>query len=108
MANAVKIKLDQLYKTKCAGEPSPDHYTPATVEVYSAGSDVTIRATSNPDFAGGYADLPECTSEAAQGEVWECDLTRSVRFVSFSCSDSDAEVYVSGFKLEEVPEPVNP
>lgn len=105
MANAVKIKLNQLYRTKCAGEPSPDHYTPATVEVFSASSNVTIRATSNPEYSGGYADLPVCTTEAAEGEVWECDLTRSVRFLSFSCSDANAEIYVSGFRLEEVEEP---
>jgi hypothetical protein len=31
-----------------------------------------------------------------------------VRFLSFSCSDANAEIYVSGFKLEEVEEPVTP
>lgn len=108
MAKAIKVKLDQLYKAEAAGEPLPAHYTPATVEIFTASSAVTIRATSNPDYDGGYADLPVSTDEAVEGEVWECDLTRSVRFLSFSCSDANAEIYVSGFRLEEVAEPVTP
>lgn len=108
MSTAIKVKLNQLYKVSMAGEPSPAHYTPATVEIYDASSAVTIRATSNPDYDGGYADLPVSTDEAVEGEVWECDLTRSVRFLSFSCSDANAEIYVSGFRLEEVEEPVTP
>lgn len=105
MSKAIKVKLNQLYKTEMAGESSPAHYTPATVEIFSASSAVTIRATTNPDYAGGYADLPVSTEEAVEGEIYECDLTRSVRFVSFSCSDTSAEIYVAGFKLEEVAEP---
>lgn len=108
MSKAIKVKLNQLYKTEMAGESSPAHYTPATVEIFSASSAVTIRATTNPDYAGGYADLPVSTEEAVEGEIYECDLTRSVRFVSFSCSDSSAEIYVAGFKLEEVTEPAEP
>ena len=105
MATATKVKLDQLYKVSMASEPSPAHYTPATVEIFDAGSAVTIRATTNPDYSGGYADLPVATDEAVEGELYECDVTRSVRFISFSCSDSEAEIYVAGFKLEEVEEP---
>lgn len=101
MANAIKIKLDTLYKAKCAGEPNPAHYTQATVEIFSASSDVTIRATTVPDFDGTYSDVPEVTTEAKEGEVWQCEATRAVRFLSFSCSDSDAEIYVSGFVLTE-------
>ena len=102
MSKAIKVKLNQLYKTEMASESSPAHYTPATVEIVSASSAVTIRATTNTDFDGAYSDLPVVTDEAAQGEVWQCDLTRSVRFVAFECSDSSAEIYVAGFKLEEV------
>ena len=105
MSKAIKVKLNQLYKTEMAGESSPAHYTPATVEIFSASSAVTIRATTNTDYEGGYADLPVATDEAAEGEIYQCDLTRSVRFVSFSCSDASAEIYVAGFKLEEVAEP---
>lgn len=105
MSTAIKVKLNQLYKVSMAGEPSPAHYTPATVEIYDTSSAVTIRATSNPDYEGGYADLPEVLSDGAKGDLYQCDLTRSVRFLSFSCSDSEAEIYVSGFKLEEVEEP---
>lgn len=108
MSKAIKVKLDQLYKVEMAGENSPAHYTPATVEIFDADSAVTIRATTNPDYDGGYADLPVATNEAAEGEIYQCDLTRSVRFISFSCSDSSAEIYVAGFKLEEVAEPVEP
>ena len=106
MAKAAKIKLDTLYKVSCSSEPSPAHYTPVTVEVYSASSNVTIRATTNPDFDGAYDDLPVVTTEAAEGEIYECPFSRSVRFVSFSCSDSDAEIYMAGFVANEIiPEP---
>lgn len=108
MSTAIKVKLDQLYEVRCASEISPAHYTPATVEIFDADSAVTIRATTNPDFSGGYADLPVATDEAIEGEIYECDLTRSVRFISFSCSDSDAEIYVAGFVLTEVDEPETP
>ena len=105
MSTAIKVILNQLYKVSMAGEPSPAHYTPATVEIYDASSAVTIRATSNPDYEGGYADLPVVLSDGAEGDLYQCDLTRSVRFLSFSCSDANAEIYVSGFRLEEVGEP---
>ena len=102
MSKAIKVKLDTLYSTECAGEPIPTHYSPASIEIYKASSDVTIRATTNPDFAESYDDLPVVTSEAQEGDVFECSVTRAVRFVSFSSSDSEAEVYVSGFILKEV------
>lgn len=108
MSQGIKVKLDQLYEVRCASEPTPAHYTPATVEIYDASSAVTIRATTNPDFAGGYADLPEVCDDAAEGDILQCDLTRSVRFLSFSCSDADAEIYVSGFVLTEKDEPETP
>lgn len=105
MSKAIKVKLNQLYEVSAASEPAPAHYTPATVEIVDASSAVTIRATTNPDYEGGYADLPVVTDEAAEGEVYQCDLVRSVRFVSFSCTDTEAEIYVAGFKLEEKEEP---
>ena len=105
MSKAIKVKLDQLYKVDMASEVSPAHYTPATVEIFDADSAVTIRATTNPDYEGGYADLPVATDEAVEGEIYQCDLTRSVRFISFSCSDTSAEIYVAGFKMEEIDEP---
>lgn len=103
MSTSIKIKLDQIYKVDAASESTPEHYTPATIEIYSAGSNVTIRATSNPDFTGDYDELPVITDEAAEGEVWQSDLVRSVRYLSVSCSDADAEIYVAGFDLKEVP-----
>lgn len=105
MSKAIKVKLDTLYAVKAASEPTPAHYTPATIEVFDADSAVTIRATTNPDYDGGYADLPEVTTSAAKGEIYQCDLTRAVRFLSFSCSDSSAEIYVSGFTMTEKDEP---
>lgn len=102
MSKGIKIKLDTLYATECASELSPAHYTPATVEVFSASSDVTVRGTTNPDFDGTASELP-AVGTASEGDVLQCDLTRSVRFLSFSCSDSSAEIYVSGFRLEEIP-----
>mgnify|MGYP007133705357 CR=1 FL=1 len=50
MSRAIKVKLDTLYKVSMASEVSPAHYTPVTVEAVSASSNVTIRATTNPDF----------------------------------------------------------
>lgn len=103
MSKGIKVKLDTLYVVECASELSPEHYTPATIEIVSATSDVTIRATSNPDFTGDYDELPVITDEAAESEVWQSDLVRSVRYLSVSCSDADAEIYVAGFSLKEVP-----
>lgn len=102
MSRAIKVKLNTLYKVSCASESSPAHYTPVTVEVFDASSSVTIRATTNPDFDGNYDDLPVMTSEAVEGEIYECPYARSVQFVSFSCSDSGAEIYLAGFVAKEV------
>lgn len=102
MSKAVKIKLNTLYKVETASEPVPHHYTPVTVEVVSAASDVTIRATSNPDFTGEYNQLPVQLSDGAAGSVYECNYARSLQFVSFSCSDSSAKIYVAGLILQEV------
>ena len=102
MSKAIKVKLDTLYKVSCATEPTPAHYTPVTIEVYGASSAVTIRATTNPDFAGDYDDLPVMANDAAAGDVYECPFARSVQFVSFSCSDSSAAIYMSGFVAKEV------
>lgn len=102
MSKAVKVKLDMLYNVETATEPTPHHYTPVTVEIVSASSDVTIRATSNPDFDGTYDELPVQLSDGAEGSVYECPYVRSLQFVSFSCSDSSAEIYVAGLKLKEV------
>lgn len=102
MSKAVKIKLDTLYKVETATETVPHHYTPVTVEVVSASSDVTIRATTNPDFDGEYNQLPVQLSDGAEGMIYECPYVRSLQFVSFSCSDSSAEIYVAGLKMKEV------
>lgn len=103
MSKAIKVKLDTLYKVSCASETTPAHYTPVTVEIVSAASDVTIRATTNPDFDEDYDDLPEQLTDGAQGDVYECDYARSLSYVSFSCSDSTAEIYVAGLRMEEIP-----
>lgn len=103
MSKAIKVELDTLYKVSAANEVSPAHYTPITVEVVSASSNVTIRATTNPDFDGTYSELPVQLSDASEGDIYECLYARSLQFVSFSCSDSSAEIYVAGLKMEEVP-----
>jgi hypothetical protein len=102
MSKAIKVKLDTLYKASVATEPTPHHYTPVTVEIVSASSDVTIRATTNPDFDGSYNELPAQVEDGAEGMIYECAYARSLQFVSFSCSDSSAEIYVAGLKLEEI------
>ena len=101
MSTAIKVKLDTLYKVSMASELTPTHYTPVTVEVVKASSDVTIRATTNPDFVGIYSDLPEQVTDATAGDVYECAYTRSLQYVSFSCSDSTAEIYVAGLRMDE-------
>lgn len=102
MSKAIKVELDTLYKVSAANEPSPAHYTPVTVEVFDASSDVTIRATTNPDFDGTYSELPVQLSDASEGNIYECGYARSLQFISFSCSDSAAEIYVSGLKMEAI------
>lgn len=103
MSRAIKVELDTLYKVTTATEPVPHHYTPVTVEIVSASSDVTIRATTNPDFDGTYDELPVQVEDGAEGMIYECAYVRSLQFVSFSCSDSAAEIYVAGLRLEPVP-----
>lgn len=103
MSTSQKVKLDTLYKVRCAFESAPHHYSLPTVEIYSAESDVTIRATTVNDFVGTYDQLPVVTSEAAQGDVFVSVAGRAINYMSFSSSDSNAEVYISGFIAEEVP-----
>lgn len=103
MSRGIKVKLDTLYRVSAASEATPAHYTPVTAEIVSATSAVTIRATTNPDFDGVYSDLPVQASDAAAGDVYESKYARSLQFISFSCSDTSAEIYVSGLKMEEVP-----
>lgn len=102
MSTAIKIELNELYEVRFAGEPTPAHFTKPTIEIFSASSDVTIRATTNPDFDGTYDELPVCTSEAQVGDVYVTDAGRAVRFVSFSCGDSSAEIYLSGFVVKKI------
>lgn len=102
MSRAIKVKLDTLYKVSCASEPTPAHYTPVTVEAVVALANVTIRATTNPDFAGNYDDLPVQVNDMAQGDIYECNYARSLQYIAFECSDSAAEIYIAGLKLEEV------
>lgn len=102
MSRAIKVELDTLYKVSCASEPSPAHYTPVTVEAVSASSAVTIRATTNPDFDGEYSALPIQVSDMVEGDVYESKYARSLQFMSFSCSDTSAEIYVSGLRLDPV------
>lgn len=102
MSRAIKVKLDTLYKVSMASETTPAHYTPVTVEAVSASSDVTIRATTNPDFDGDYDDLPVQVSDMAEGDVFESPYTRSLQFIAFECSDSSAEIYVAGLNLKEI------
>ena len=102
MSRAIKVKLDTLYKVSMASEMSPVHYTPVTVEAFSASSAVTIRATTNPDFDGDYDDLPTVVDDMAEGDVYECKYTRSLQYIAFECSDSSAEIYVAGLNLVEI------
>lgn len=102
MSRAIKVELDTLYKVSCASEVSPAHYTPVTVEAVSASSDVTIRATTNPDFNGAYSDLPVQVNDMAEGDVYESKYARSLQYIAFECADTSAEIYVAGLNLVEV------
>ena len=94
----MKVELDKIYRVSPENINFVGVHKPC-IEIASANSDVTIRATTNPDFTGTYSDVPEVTDEAKEGEVYVSDCGHSITFISFSCSDTDAEIYVSGLKL---------
>lgn len=98
MSNAIKVELNTLYRVSPTNVNFVGLAKP-TVEIFSAGSAVTIRATTNGDFTGTYSDVPKVTDAASQGEVYVTDCGENIKFMSFSCSDSTAEVYVSGLNL---------
>lgn len=103
MANTIKVKLDTLYRVS----PVKENFVSAgkpTIEIYSANGDVTIRATTNEEYVGDPSSLPLVTDEAAANEVYVTDCEDSIRFLSFSCSDSDAVILVSGLNLMESPQ----
>lgn len=98
MSNTIKVELDKLYRVS----PVKSNFTGGSkpsIEIYSANSAVTIRATTNGDFEDTYANVPEVTDSAASGEVYVTDCADSIKFMSFSCSDTDAVILVSGFNL---------
>lgn len=103
MAQTTKAKLNTLYRVSPIKENFVSGSKPS-IEIYSASGDVTIRATTNPDFTGALSSLPAVTEEAAQGEVYVTDCGDNLKFVGFSCSDSTAVILVSGLNLIESPQ----
>jgi len=104
MAKNIKVKLNQLYRASAENVNFVGSMKP-TIEIYSASNDVTIRATTKSDFEDTYSNVPVVTSSAKEGEVYVTDYGENITFVSFSCSDSDAEILVSGLNL--IPTPVH-
>lgn len=102
MSNAIKVELDKLYRVSPINVNFVGNEKPS-IEIFSAGSNVTIRATTNGDFKDAYSNVPEVTNSAVQGEVYVTDCGDNIKFMSFSCSDSTAEVYVSGLNLTVTP-----
>lgn len=102
MPKTIKVKLNTLYRVSPVKENFVSGSKP-TIEIYSASGDVTIYATTNPDFEGVYSTLPVVTDEAAQGEVYVTDCGDSLKFMAFGCSDSDAVILASGLNLIESP-----
>lgn len=98
MPKVIKVALNKMYRVAPVDMKLVRTSKPS-IEIFSANSDVTIRATTNEEFEDSYSALPVVTSEAKQGEVYVTDCGENIRFVSFSCSDTDAEIFVSGLNL---------
>jgi len=102
MSNVIKVELNKLYRVSSQKNNFVGAVKPS-IEIFSANSDVTIRATTNDEFEDTYDKVPEVTSSAVKGEVYVTDCGDNIKFMSFSCSDSSAAILVSGLNLTVSP-----
>lgn len=93
-----QLKLNTLYKIIAIDKFSPQ----GGIEIVSALSDVTIRATTDSDFAGSYSELPEIVSNGATGEFYKSDVLSVIKYISVSCADTNAKIILSNCQATEI------
>ncbi|MCQ2608557.1 MAG: hypothetical protein MJ197_07725 [Bacteroidales bacterium] len=86
------LELDTLYKISPIEKIAPQ----GGIEIVSASSDVTIRATTDSHFTGDYNELPEIINNGAAGDFYKSDVLSIIKYISVSCSDLTAKVVLSG------------
>jgi hypothetical protein len=91
------LELDTLYAVKATDKIAPQ----GGIEIVDADSAVTIRATTDSHFTGDYSDLPEIVDDAAKGDFYKSDVLSSIKYISVSCSDSDAVIVLSGCSVKK-------
>lgn len=94
---SIKLELDTLYSINAIDKIAPQ----GGIEIVSANSAVTIRATTDNHFEGNYDDLPEIVTDGAQGEFYKSDILSVVKYISVSCSDANAEIILSGCAVKK-------
>lgn len=94
---SIKLELDVLYAVSTIDKFSPQ----GGIEIVAADSAVTIRATTDSHFTGDYDDLPEIIDDGAKGEFYKSDVLSAIKFISVSCSDTDAEIVLSGCSVKK-------
>ena len=94
---SIKLQLDTLYAVNAIDKIAPQ----GGIEIVAADSAVTIRATTDSHFTGDYNDLPEIIDDGAKGDFYKSDVLSLIKFISVSCSDTDAEIVLSGCSVKK-------
>ena len=91
------LELDTLYAVNTIDKFSPQ----GGIEIVAADSAVTIRATTDSHFTGDYSELPEIVNDGAEGDFYKSDVLSAIKFISVSCSDTDAKIVLSGCSVKK-------
>ena len=94
---SIKLELDTLYSINAIDKIAPQ----GGIEIVSANSAVTIRATTDNHIDGNYDDLPEIVNDGAEGDFYKSDVLSAIKFISVSCSDTDAKIVLSGCSVKK-------
>ena len=94
---SIKLELDTLYAVNAIDKIAPQ----GGIEIVSASSTVTIRATTDNHFTGDYSELPEIVDDGAEGDFYKSDVLSLIKYISVSCSDADAEIILSGCSVKK-------
>lgn len=94
---SIILELDTLYAVSAIEKFSPQ----GGIEIVEANNDVTIRATTDSHFTGDYSDLPEVITDGAQGDFYKSEALSAIKFISVSCSDTDAKIVLSGCSVKK-------
>lgn len=94
---SITLELDTLYAVSAIEKFSPQ----GGIEIVDADSAVTIRATTDSHFTGDYSELPEIIDDGAEGDFYKSDALSAIKFISVSCSDSDAKIILSGCSVKK-------